>query len=61
MQRSFVGFVFGFVPTQNKLSLVRALIFQIHLVINPSKTGEELLYCYLYHEDASFYLDICLG
>ena len=41
------------------LSLDRALNFQIHLGIHPKKTGEKLVYYYLYYEEASFFLGFC--
>ena len=57
MHYCFVSF---FVCLQPKkiLSLSRALIFLLHFGTPMSKTGGELLYYYLYHEEASFYLDI---
>ena len=41
---------FGLVPTQ------KIFIFYLHLGIQPSKTGEKLVYYHLYYEEASFYL-----
>ena len=33
-------------------------IFLLCLGTDPSKTGEELVYHYLFHEEASFYLEL---
>ena len=41
---------FGFFLTQNK-SLCRAPIVLLNLVEHLSKTGEELVYYHLYHEE----------
>ena len=44
------GGVFGSNPKIKYLSLDKDLNFHIHLGIRSSKTGEKLLYYYLYHE-----------
>ena len=36
------------------------ILFFFHLVRHPSNTGDYLVYCNLYHEEASFYLDVCV-
>ena len=59
MYRSSVIF-FTLVPTQNKLSLCIDIIFYLHIGIHPSRMGYKLFYRHLYHEEACFYLDICL-
>ena len=41
-----------------KLSIFRDLIFFLYLGTHLSKTGDELVYYYLYHEIVSFSLDI---
>ena len=56
MHHRFVSFILDLVLNPKKhLYLYRALIF-LHIVTQPSNTGEELVYDHLYHEEASFYL-----
>ena len=49
---------FWFGSNPKKSSLCRALVFLLHLGTHPSKTGGELLYYHLYHEEAPVYLDV---
>ena len=50
---------FGLVLTPQKyLYLVRALIFLLHLGTHLNKTGDELLYYHLYHEETPLYMDV---
>ena len=50
---------FCLVPTpKTYLSLYRYPFF-LHIGTHPSKTGEELLYYHLYHEEVPFYLYVC--
>ena len=52
----FVLFVF---KPKTYLSLDRALILHIRIGINPSRTGDKLVYYYLYHEEASIPKYLC--
>ena len=40
------------------ISLGIALIFYIHIIINPIKKGEKLVYYYLYDVESSFPMDV---
>ena len=61
MHHRFVILGGGLVPTQNiYLSLCRDIIFLLCLGTNPNKTGKELLYYHLYHDEAPFYLDVSI-
>ena len=50
----FVSFVLVRFQPKKQLYLVRALIFWFHLGTHLSKTGEEFLHYYFYHEEATF-------
>ena len=58
MHHPFVSFCLAWFQPNTKLSICRALIILIDLGTHPSNMGEELLYYHLYHEDASFYMDV---
>ena len=54
----FVGFLWFGSDPQKYLSLVRALIFLLHIGTHPSNTGKELLYYHLYHEEEPLKMDV---
>ena len=53
-----VSFVFGSNPKQ--IISLQSSYFLLCLVPHQSKTAEESVHDHLYHEEASWYLDICL-
>ena len=58
MHNRFVSFFwFGSNP-KKYLSVCRALVFWLRIDIHLRKMGEKVLYYYLYHEEAPFYLGV---
>ena len=54
----FCQFFLVWLRSKTYLSICRDLIFFLHIGTHPSKTGEDLVYYHLYHEEASFYLNV---
>ena len=50
----FVSFFWVWLQPKKYASIFRSLITVLHLGTHPSETGKELIYYYLYHEEASF-------